>query len=330
MFNPLKYFRNRKTGLALGSGGSKGVAHMAVIEYLEGMNIPIDMIAGASIGAVVGGLYAVGKLGQFRDDIQKKSRRDFYAMLDPVLPRSGLLEGRGIMKFLSRYIPRDTLIEDLPVRLAVVATDYNTGKSVVFRSGNLLDAIRASISIPGVFVPVRYRSTFLIDGGVSNPLPVDVLEKMGAGRTVAVNLHPQLAGGNGQPLSAAGSMLEQWDAVDSRDILNDERKESGEKDLKKKQGFLDSIGEWIRPAGNAGPAVKAPSIFEAIFQSVDIMSFVNTALMLKNHPPSVLIEPDLVKVETLDFSDVPGLLRGGREACERRHLALVRNVKLWI
>jgi predicted acylesterase/phospholipase RssA len=159
---------------------------------------------------------------------------------------------------------------------------------------------------------------------------VDVLEKMGAGRTVAVNLHPQLAGGNGQPLSAAGSMLEQWDAVDSRDILNDERKESGEKDLKKKQGFLDSIGEWIRPAGNAGPAVKAPSIFEAIFQSVDIMSFVNTALMLKNHPPSVLIEPDLVKVETLDFSDVPGLLRGGREACERRHLALVRNVKLWI
>ena len=190
MSNPLKFFGNRTVGLALGSGGAKGLSHIAVVEYLRSMEIPIHMIAGSSIGAVVGAIYCVGALDRFKQDILKLTLREMLKYMDPVVPRSGLIEGKGFVKFLERYVPPAALLEELEVPLAVVATDYATGAPVVFRSGNVLEALRASVSIPGVLVPVRYRDTLLVDGGVSIPLPISVVRGMGAGLTIAVNLHP--------------------------------------------------------------------------------------------------------------------------------------------
>ncbi len=328
MFNPLKYFRNRKVGLILGSGGSKGVAHVAVIDYLNSMGIPIDMIAGSSIGAVVGALYCTGVLRQFKEDLLRRGTREMYSLVDPVFPRSGLIQGQRFIDFLGEYIPADTLIEDLPLPLGIVATDYTNGKAVVFRSGNLLEAVRASISIPGVFVPVKYRGTYLLDGGVSSPLPVNVAKQMGAGLTVAVNLHPRL---HKSPMKSY--LRDHVDrggiAIDSRDIELEPEKKIPDDGALKEGNWLKSIEAWLGIKHGAHEE-KPPTIFETISQAIDIMEFVNTALMLKFYRPSVLIEPNLVDVGTLDFSDISHLISEGYLASNRVRGQLLRRVKAWV
>lgn len=327
MFNPLKYLGNRKVGLALGSGGAKGIAHIAVIEYLQGLGIPIDMIAGSSIGAVVGGLYATGSMEEFKKDLLDMTRRQVRAIFDPVLPRSGLLEGKRFISFLSRYIPKDVRIEELPLPLAVVATEYYTGRSVVFRSGNLLDAIRASVSIPGIMVPVHFQGTFLLDGGVSNPLPLNVIKEMGAGKTIAVNLQH---GVNKQSLKQSfRSKQQDGQVMDSRNIVHDpDVRPMPRKVSEEVPGWLGTIEQWIGGGGGSRPS--APSIFEVIFQSIDILAYTNAQLSLKFNKPSVLLEPELLDIGTMEFSEAPRIFTEGYQACARTRKSLVSRVKNWV
>lgn len=328
MSSPLRYFGNRKVGLALGSGGAKGLSHIAVVEYLEGMGIPIDMIAGSSIGAVIGALYSAGSLGRFKEDILKLTLRDMLAYVDPVVPRSGLIQGRGFVKFMERYIPRNAAIEDLKIPLAVLATDYASGGSVVFRSGNILEALRASVSIPGVLVPVKYKETLLVDGGVANPLPINVVQNMGAGITIAVNLHPQL-----KKRGFRNYMKERLAApavpVNPEEI--EVLRGAGDLDIPLRGGskWLRAIEKWImsdRSPGGHG----LPNIFDVITQTVDIMEYVNTMLMLKYDPPTVLIEPDVTDVMTLNFTEAGRVIREGHLACTRVKSLLKRKVMLWV
>ncbi|HQF98657.1 MAG TPA: patatin-like phospholipase family protein, partial [Candidatus Aminicenantes bacterium] len=132
--------RRPKVGLVLGSGGARGLVHFEIIEGLLRMDIPIDLIAGSSIGAVVAGIYAAGGLPRLREDLQTMKREDFVRLFDPALSRYGFFAGRKVMVFLRRYIPPETRLEDLGLPLGIVATDYETGRPVVFRKGNLLEA----------------------------------------------------------------------------------------------------------------------------------------------------------------------------------------------
>lgn len=326
MFNPFKYFRNRRVGLALGSGGAKGLAHLSVIEVLESMGIPIQMIAGSSIGAVVGALYGCGSLGRFKEDILGLTLREMITFMDPVVPRSGLIDGKGTMKFLERYIPGDARIEDLRIPLAVVATDYENGMPVIIRSGSVLEALRASISIPGVFVPVRYRDTLLVDGGVSNPLPVNVVKRMGAGITVAVNLHPRIRKW-GLRNYVKSKMPRAGDDADSRDI--ELVSESGKSPLPSPAsgtGWRRALERWVRPTAREG----MPNIFEVIARSVDIMEYVNTELLLKYNAPSVLIEPNVIDAGTLSFNEAERIINEGYLACARVRKSIVRRVGFWV
>jgi NTE family protein len=341
MFNPLKYIWKRKVGLALGSGSVKGFAHIAVIEYLQSLGIPIHFIAGSSIGAIVGAIYSIGSLSSFKEDVLKLTKRDLWSLFDPLFPRSGLMQGKRLYDFLQKYIPADALIEELPVPLAIMATDYQTGQSVCFRSGNVLEAVRASISIPGIFVPVRYHGTWLIDGGVANPLPVNVLRHMGAGMTIAVNLHPRIMGPAWHnPIKSQArrpSMI-----VDSQDLeisANDEPlSEPAEAEEKIASGvspYLAAVGEFLRIDNMRRVFVKEkkpefPSIFETINQTIDIQGYINTMMMLKYNRPTVLIEPDSIDVGILDFTRIPEVIEEGHQASLRAHKALVRQVKLWV
>ena len=156
MLDVFKFFKKKKVGLVLGSGGSKGIAHIAVIEYLESLEIPVSLISGSSIGALIAAVYASGSIQELKRDVMKMNRREVRSYFDPVFPFSGLMEGRKLKEFLARYIPVDAKIEDLRIPIGVVATDLYSGNAVVLRTGNVIDAVRASISIPGVFVPVKY------------------------------------------------------------------------------------------------------------------------------------------------------------------------------
>ncbi len=329
MVNPLKYFRNRKVGLALGSGGAKGLSHVAVIEYLVTMGIPVDMIAGSSIGAVVGALYAAGTMGEFRDDMLRFTTRDLLKYMDPVMPRSGLIEGRGFVRFMARYIPRDAKIEDLKVPLAVLATDFVTGESVVFRSGNLLDAIRASVSIPGVIMPVRQGDRVLIDGGVANPLPINIVREMGAGLTIAVNLHPRLKKRGALYHGKTPAVAADGFADPARDARTENMRAAEKKALFAGVNWIRAMEQWLRPGDRKGKT-EMPNIFEVIAGSVDIMEYVNTALLLKYNSPTVLIEPDIVDVESLDFAEAKRIIGEGYRACSLARKTLYRKVAAWL
>ena len=178
---------SKKIGLALGSGGARGFSHVGVLKVLEANNIKVDYIAGASIGAVVGGLYASGKsVKDLEDLIETTDWQRLASLLDPHL-KTGLLHGEKAQKFFEEYIG-NLDFTDLKIPFASVATDYHTGNAVVFNAGKVVPAIRASMSVPLAFKPFEYQDKLLLDGGMSMPVPVDIVRQMGADIVLAVNL----------------------------------------------------------------------------------------------------------------------------------------------
>ncbi|MDI6717564.1 MAG: patatin-like phospholipase family protein [Patescibacteria group bacterium] len=177
-----------KIGLALGGGGAKGLAHIGVIKVLEKNNIPIDFIAGTSIGSLIGGLYAFSK------DIKKVEETALFKdklqiinfLMDPSI-HGGFITGNKIEKFIKERI-NDTQFSKLKIPFISVATELTTGKGILLKKGSVADAIRASISFPLIFEPMQFGTKVLADGGLSHPVPVDIVKKMGADIVIGVNL----------------------------------------------------------------------------------------------------------------------------------------------
>lgn len=176
-----------KVGLALGSGSAKGLSHIGVLKILEENNIPINYIAGSSIGALVGGLYASGLITSKIEQILKElTASRALSLLDPTLKQS-IIGGKKVENFLNEELNNATF-KDLKIPLKVVATDLATGNPVILSKGNVASAIRASIALPVVFKPTEYDGKLLTDGGISIPVPVEVVRNMGAKVVIAVNL----------------------------------------------------------------------------------------------------------------------------------------------
>lgn len=174
-----------KVGLALSGGGTKGFAHVGVLEVLERHNIPIDYIAGTSMGAVVGALYASGISVPDLKLLAKETK--WKNLVDFTLPDKGILSGNKIENFM-RILLKNKKFKDLNIPTQVVATDISGGKKVVFKKGDVASAVRASISLPSIFVPHQYKGKLLVDGGVLDPVPVQVVREMGADVVIAVDL----------------------------------------------------------------------------------------------------------------------------------------------
>jgi NTE family protein len=174
-------------GLALGSGGARGLAHVGVIEVLEEHGVSIDVVAGSSIGALIGALYASGmdRTG-LRRMASDTTLRTVIPMFDPSL-RYGFLRGTRLQRTIERWVG-GRRVEDCSIPLGVVATDLRTGNTVVFREGDLASVVRASVSVPWVFRPVRVDGRLLADGGLSTPVPAELAREMGADVVVGVDL----------------------------------------------------------------------------------------------------------------------------------------------
>lgn len=176
-----------KIGLALGSGGAKGLAHIGVLKAFEKAELDISFIAGSSIGALVGAYYAAHpNLLKLEELILSFNKRKGYMLFDPTL-RGGLLKGKRIEKLISEIL-EDATFENLRIPFAAIATDMQSAKEVVIRSGNLAKSIRASISVPPIFQPVTYSNKILADGGLSDPVPVRAARDMGSDIVIAVNV----------------------------------------------------------------------------------------------------------------------------------------------
>ena len=174
-----------KIGLALGSGGARGFAHLGVIKVLKDEGIPIHLIAGSSMGALVGSFYGAGIEMDRLYKLSTAFKRKYF--LDFTVPKMGFIAGKKVKEFI-KVFTHGKNIEDLSIPLGIVATDLLTGEKVVFKKGPVSNAVRASISIPGIFVPEKYNGRLLVDGGVSDRVPVSVAREMGADIVIAVDV----------------------------------------------------------------------------------------------------------------------------------------------
>ena len=178
---------NKTVSLVLGSGGARGLAHIGVIHWLEENNFKIESISGCSMGALIGGIYAAGKLDEFEQWVSAITRVDIFTLLDLSWEKNGLVKGDKIINTLVELVG-EQLIEDLPISFTATAADIINEKEVWMKSGRLFDAIRASISLPLFFTPFNYKGVELIDGGVLNPVPIAPTFGDETEMTIAVNL----------------------------------------------------------------------------------------------------------------------------------------------
>lgn len=184
--------KRRKVALVLGGGGARGVAHIGAIEELENQGFEISAVAGTSMGALVGGVYALGHLESFKEWLCELDKYKVFSLVDFALSTEGLVKGDRVMNAMKELVP-DVEIERMPVPFAAVAADLLTGREVVLDRGGLYDAIRASISIPSVFKPVHRDGQVLIDGGTVNPLPLNRVHREKGDMLVGVDVSAPFA-----------------------------------------------------------------------------------------------------------------------------------------
>jgi NTE family protein len=185
--------RKMRVGVALSGGAAHGLAHIGVLDVLSKNRIPIDMIAGTSAGAIMGAIYAARQdTNLMLEYALDPSWKKFSIMSDPILGRTGFIKGTKIQKLLTGFIGGELDFTELKIPLACVATDIDTGEEIVITSGKVIDALRASISLPGIFTVVKREGRYLVDGGLTTPLPVNVVRSMGADFVIAVNVNPDV------------------------------------------------------------------------------------------------------------------------------------------
>ena len=179
--------KKKDVALALSSGGARGLAHIGAIEELEAQGYRIGSIAGCSMGALIGGVYAAGKLKEFREWMKTIDRKRMLELTDFSFSINHIVKGTRIIEAIMEFVP-DMDIEELPIPYCAVATDWKAGREVVFRKGSLFEAIRASISLPTFYEPVRRNGMILIDGGVINPIPLNRVKRLSGDILVGVDV----------------------------------------------------------------------------------------------------------------------------------------------
>lgn len=311
--------RRPRIGLALGSGGARGWAHVGVLRRLQELDVPIDCVVGTSIGSIMGAAFAAGRLDVLEDlSHQLDWRRVARLFLEVSFPRAGLVTGKRIQQLLQDIIGVQR-IEELRIPYAAVAANLLTGEQVVFTHGGVVDAIRASIAIPGIFIPAQHDGQHLVDGGAINPLPIDVAEFLGADIVIAVDVNLQPGRGHeaapGSSLSAGHAPAGEVSAILSR---------MGKR-LPRVQGAMaDAMQRWFR---RETPGL---SIFDVLTRSVRIAENQITRSRLQLHPPTVLIQPAVGDIETLEFHRSAQAIAAGRaatNACAEQIRALLRDGK---
>jgi len=298
--------KTRKIGLALGSGSARGWSHIGVIQALREEGIPIDIVCGTSIGSVVGGALAAGTLDQLDEWVRELSWSDVIGFMDVMFPRSGFIEGEKIINFFRKNFA-DPNIEDLYIPFAAVATDLMSGREIWLKKGSLMDAVRASISLPGIFAPFKQGGQWLVDGGLVNPVPVSLCRAMGADIVIAVNLNSYLIGKRGVRKA-------------SRQKTPPEQRKSPGKLREQLTSYLNSTikkGKSYIPAGfGAANEDRSPSIFEVMATSTNIMQDRITRQRLAGDPPDLVISPRLAHIGLLEFNRADEIIREGKHALD--------------
>ena len=294
-----RFWKHKRVGLALGSGGARGWAHLGVLQALREKNIEVEFVSGTSMGALVGAFFAARRdevLRELAQNLDWKRLRPFF--WEVTLSRSGLTDGRKLLEEFRKMLGLREFRElDLPFR--AVATDLDTGGEVVLSSGNLLQAVRASISIPGLFSPVQIGKHVLVDGGLVNPVPVSVARAMGAQTVIAVDISQGIVSEK-KPESRKGKARE---PVRGPLALPKPRtaEETGDP-TRLLDGFRTEIEKKLnRLRAAAADAAARPAVMDVLVQSVRIAEARIALARRQAEPPDILVEPKLGNIGTLEF-----------------------------
>lgn len=321
-------------GLALGSGSSRGWAHIGIIRALKERGVEPTVVAGASIGSLVGGAFASGQLDALEEWARSLGRVDVLKLLDTTLHRGGVMSGDRLMNALHEVLD-DRDIEDLSVPFGAVATELDTGVEVWLRDDSMLDAIRASSGLPGLFTPVWYKGRWLIDGGVVNPVPVSLCRALGADYVIAVSLNKHLKTyssrwrrddppGEDAPEEGPLDPMEMededgggdQDAPDPGDAEIDGAAGEGESRWARLEerwsGLFNGLVESWRAARR-----PEPGVFDVVGTSISIMQDRITRSRMVGDPPEILLEPDLGHFEIMDFHRAEEAMELGHAVVER-------------
>lgn len=286
---------SKDVALVLSSGGARGIAHIGVIEELEKSGYRIASIAGTSMGSVVGGMYALGKLEEYKQWLLQVTKMDIIKFLDLTIGHGGLVKGEKIVQVMNGFIG-DAMIEDLRLPYTAVAVDIKRHKEVHFRSGSLMKAIRASISIPTVFLPVNYDHSSLVDGGVLNPLPLDAVSRTPGDMLVAVNVNSPIAVKPETEVSI--SRAHEVGYQNARDHLN--------------KRWSELINRGKRKV-SAKP--REMGLFDLVSESINLMQHKMALHSIEKYSPEILINLPYKLATIYDFYKAEQLIEAGRQAC---------------
>ena len=286
-------------GLVLGGGAARGFAHIGVLRVLMQRGFKFDVIAGTSIGAMAGGCYAAGHLDAFEEFARSLTRRRVFGYLDFSLSGSGLIGGVRLAERLQATFGK-IMIDELPLRFAAIATEIGTGHEIWLTRGRLIDALRASYSLPGVFAPVRVGGRWLMDGALVNPVPVSAARALGARVVVAVNLNADLIG-RGSTIAAHGS-------DENDDVIETALQQRGLRNMFAQERTLKR--QFLGAEGR-------PGFSTVMMEAFNIMQDRITRARLAGDPPDVVISPRLGNIGLIDFHRANEAIEIGAEAAER-------------
>jgi NTE family protein len=292
-----------KIGLALGGGAARGWAHIGVLNALAKFGLKPSVIAGTSIGAVVGGCHAAGKLDLLEDFVTQLTPRSVLRFLDLDLSGGGLMSGARLRRTLDKEL-EGVMIEGLTETFVAVATEIGTGREIWLTKGPLVNAIRASYALPGIFRPIQINGRWLMDGAFVNPVPVAVCRAMGANLVIAVNLHHV-------GVSRTALVPLEATAMESRAI-----EVIPEPPVKKT--LIPILRNWRHQVFNKGNGNSAPGISRVLLEAFNVTQDRIARARLAGDPPDVIITPRLGAMGLFDFHKSKMAIAEGYEATMRQ------------
>ena len=305
--------RNKpKIGIALGSGSARGWSHVGVLQALADEGIEPDIVCGCSMGALVGAAYVAGELAALDKWARSVNWIKITSFLDIDLTSGGLIEGKRIMSFL-QTLREDAPIESFEKPFIAIATELMTGREVWLQQGSMIDAVRASVALPGIFSPVELDGKWLLDGGLVNPVPVSACRALGADIIIAVNLNGDLVGKHThQSLSKKTKDKSPSTGLDVLDRLLKEVPSGVGKSLKKLAPDL-----LLRES-------KTPGYFDVGASAINIMQDQITRSRLAGEPPHIMLTPQLRDLGILEFNRADEAISEGRR-CVKRALPTIKE-----
>lgn len=306
---------NSRIGIALGSGSARGWSHIGVLQALAEMGIKPDIVAGCSIGALIGAAYASDQLDDMEAMVCDLEWKDIVSYLDMSILGGGLIQGEKIAKLFRQHLNQSD-IESLPRRFAAVATDLYDGREVWLQKGDLLEAVRASVALPGLFTPCKRDGRWLVDGGLVDPVPVSLCRAMGAEIVIAVSLNLDMVGKSLRPSSHQPD--EKVTVADEGEELWSRISEQlGRSMTQKKEMLLSRM---------FGESLSAPGLIDVLSGSLYIMQDRISRSRMAGDPPDVLLSPRLSHLGLMEYDRGSIAIEEGRACVERMRLMIEHAV----